>query len=880
MALKEYRRKRAFDQTPEPAGGDRSARGGPRAAKSARFVVQKHAARRLHYDLRLEIDGVLKSWAVPKGPSLNPKDKRLAVMTEDHPLEYGDFEGIIPEGNYGAGTVIVWDTGEYVPEGSHSASEQLAKGEIKFSLRGKKLGGSFVLVRLKPKPQAKTGNKTPNDWLLIKHDDAHADSAWDVNEHTDSAVTGRTLDEVRQGLPPDQGGATAGAESIESARATPLPADAQPMLGTLVAKPFSDPDWVFEVKWDGIRALASVDDGECRLRSRLGNDITDRYPELEALAGLLRVRQAVLDGEIVVLDAQGRGDFERLQSRMHVATPSRSLLSSAPITYYVFDLLYCDGYDLREAPLVERKRLLRQVLTSNDRVRYSDHVAEKGTELFELAEQHGAEGIVGKQAHSPYVGGRSPYWVKLKVTREVDAVVGGFTSPSGGRAHFGALLVGLYEGRWLRFVGGVGSGFNEDSLAWLGKQLKEREVRKRPFAEEPETKGEPRWVKPELVARVKFSSWTREQRLRAPVFLGLRDDIDAKDCLLETEQPAEPAIPKRAPVAGVPHLRGKRAIEAELFDGKSESVVVEIGGTPVRLTNLNKVYFPESGYTKRDLLAYYYRVADLILPFMKGRPLVLHRYPNGAAGDAFYQKAAAEETPDWMETEPIYSEERKRDIPYLMASSQAALLYLANLGCIEQHPWSSSVPALESPDYVFFDLDPTDGTPYDTVVEVARGIHRILERIGVTVFLKTSGATGFHMWLPLEAAYDYEQIRAFAEIVARVVAAQMPDVVTLERSIERRGKGRVYVDYSQNAQGRPLATVYSVRPFPLATVSAPMLPRELRRGLRPERFTIKTMPARIAKVGDLWAGFWKSRQPIEPAIEKLRAEIRDKKIQL
>ena len=876
MALKEYRRKRTFDQTPEPAGTGRDAPTRAPIAKAARFVVQKHAARRLHYDLRLEIDGVLKSWAVPKGPSLNPKDKRLAVMTEDHPLEYGDFEGVIPEGNYGAGTVIVWDTGEYVPQGSHLASEQVAKGEIKFSLRGKKLGGSFVLVRLKPKPQSAPAK----DWLLIKHNDAHTDSEWDVEEYPGSAVTGRTLDEVRQGLPPDQGGAPAGAGGIEGARAAPLPAAAQPMLGTLVAKPFSDPDWVFELKWDGIRALASIDDGVYRLRSRLGRDIADRYPELEILPGLLRARQAVLDGEIVVLDSEGRGDFEQLQSRMHVAKPAPSLLADAPITYYVFDLLYCDGYDLREASLVERKRLLREILTANDAVRYSDHVAGKGTELFALAARHGAEGVVAKQAHSPYVGGRSPYWVKLKVTREVDAVVGGFTSPSGGRTDFGSLLVGLYEGRGLRFVGGVGSGFNEESLARLGAQLKELETRRRPFAAAPETKGEPHWVKPELVARVKFSSWTREQRLRAPVFLGLRDDMDAKDCRFEAEPPDKPATPKRGAVAGVPRLRGRRAIEAELFEGERESVILEIGGTPVRLTNLNKVYFPEPGYTKRDLLAYYYRVTDFILPFMRGRPLVLHRYPNGAAGDAFYQKDAAEETPEWMETEPIYSEERKRDIRYLMAGDQASLLYLANLGCIEQHPWSSSVPHLESPDYVFFDLDPTEGTPYDTVVEVARSIHRILGRIEVKVFLKTSGATGFHLWLPLEAEYNYEQIRAFAEVVARVVAAQMPHRVTLERSVGRRDKGKVYVDYSQNALGRPLATVYSVRPFPKATVSAPVSARELRRGLKPERFTIKTMPARLEKAGCLWSDFWECRQPIEPAIERLRLEIKNRKIQL
>ena len=873
MPLEEYQKKRRFQETPEPSG---EARGGKKDARPAggKFVVQKHAARRLHYDLRLEIDGVLKSWAVPKGPSLNPKEKRLAVMTEDHPLEYGNFEGTIPQGNYGAGTVIIWDTGEYEPEGERSPSEQVASGEIKFVLRGKKLAGSFVLVKLKPR-----GDSKGNEWLLIKHDDAHADESFDAAALPDSALTGRTIDEVRQGLPPDQARQPPVA-TLEAAEPGEMPREIGPMMGTLIERPFSDPDWLFELKWDGVRAVAFVDQGQCRLQSRLGRNIADRYPELAVLPELLGAKQAVVDGEIVVLDKQGRGDFERLQSRMHVSKPSIGQAEQAPVTYYVFDLLYLDGYDLRGVELIERKRLLQQVLKARDPVRYSDHVLEKGKDLFELAKQHEAEGIVGKRVHSRYAAKRTSDWIKLKITSEVDAVIAGYTSPSGGRQYFGALLLGLYDGKKLPFIGAVGSGFNEKTLADIWAELEKLKTKDRLFSDEPATKGKPHWIKPELVARVKYSSWTQEKRLRAPVFISLRWDIDPKDCRLEGETPAAPSVVKARPVSSMPVLKSADEIEKELFAGQRESVILEINDKPVRLTNLNKIYFPGERHTKRDLIAYYYRVADCILPFMMDRPLVLQRFPNGIKGDSFYQKDAGPDTPAWMDKHGILSEERGRDIQYLVAQDLAGLLYLANLGCIEMHPWSSSIGNLDNPDYVFFDLDPTEGTSYDTVVEVARAILKVLDRIGVRVFLKTSGASGFHMYLPLDPVYGYEQARTFAEIVARVVAAQIPKDVTLERSTGKRERGEVYLDYSQNAYGRPLATVYSVRPRPKASVSTPVLPKELRKGLTPEKFTIKTLPARLKKVGNLWVDFWDHRQRIEPALERLQTEIQKKKITL
>ncbi len=870
MSLKDYRRKRKFKKTPEPAGqpSERSPKRKP-SPRARTFVVQKHAARRLHYDLRLEINGVLKSWAVPKGPSLNPSDKRLAVMTEDHPLEYGGFEGVIPEGNYGAGAVLIWDNGTYEPEGD--LDEQLARGDLKFSLAGKRLRGSFVLVRTKRR--TKPGVE---EWLLIKHRDDHADIDWDIDAHSESVASGRTLSEVRQGYPVAETAGAKGPVALEGAVAVSMPTAVKPMLASLVEDPFSASDWVFELKWDGIRALVWVRGDESRLYTRTGRDVTSHYPELCELSSNLAVNEAILDGEIVVLDNEGRGDFERLQSRMNVAEPSKSLQRSAPVTYYVFDVLYADGCDLRRVPLLERKRFLKQILQPGKALRFSDHVEEKGKELFELAADRGAEGIVGKRLDSVYVEGRSPLWVKVKTVREVDAVIGGFTAPQGGRKHFGALLTGLYDGRQLRFIGGVGSGFSEANQASLFDQLEGLEGMRCPFAETPQLKQAMRWVKPELVARVKFHNWTEERRLRQPVFIGLRTDLDPKQCLLEDSNSKSDSRPEIVRVTASPQVRGKKNLERELEQGREENLVVELDGRRLRLTHLNKVYFPKQRYTKRRLLAYYYRVADYMLPFLINRPLVLHRYPNGIAGESFYQKEAGSDAPEWMETFAIPSEERKADIRYYVANDLAGLLYLSNLGCIEHHPWSSSIGDLERPDYVFFDLDPSEEADFATVVQIARAICDLMDRLSLEVFLKTSGASGLHIYLPLESDYTYDQVRAFAEIVAHVIAERMPEQVTLERHVNRRPKDKVYFDYSQNAYGRPLAAVYGVRPVAVASVSAPVARRELRRTLSPRRFTLANMAARLKKYGDLWADFWQHRQRLEPALEQLGHQLRRK----
>ena len=859
--LEEYRRKRRFDLTPEPSGK------GAQATFESTFVVQKHAARRLHYDFRLAINGTLKSWAVPKGPSLSSADKRLAVQTEDHPLEYGGFEGKIPEGSYGAGTVMVWDRGTFTVEGTLDARKQLEREEIKFNLNGEKLRGSFVLVKLRHSEKG-------NEWLMMKHKDAAEDSAWNIEEHDGSVLTGRTLEEIKEELPPKRKASPIRAGELQGARKCSMPSRVEPMLATLTDRPFSDPNWLFEIKWDGVRALARIENGALTLRSRTGVDMDKRYPELASLPDVLAARQTILDGEIVALDTRGHSDFELLQERMHVRAPSKNLLSRVPVVYFVFDLLYCDGYDLRETPLLDRKQLLYRLLRTSEQFRYSDHQLEHGKELFGLAEQNGLEGIVAKRADSPYVGDRSPYWVKLKITKTVDAVVGGWSAPRSAALPFGSLLLGLYQGKKLRFIGHVGSGFDTKKLKEVTSKLQEFAAPACPFDTVPETNERPSWVSPVLVARVKFSGWTQEHSLRHPVFLALREDARPLDCQWENEAaPAADPTAVRAPEFVGRVLNTKAQIEAELFKGGSETVTIELNGKRLRLSNLNKVYFPESGYTKRNLLAYYYRMADFILPFLGERPLVLRRYPDGIKGQAFFQKDLREGIPEWFTTMLLDSEKRGEEIHYATANDRASLLFLTGLGCIDHNPWSSRYADLEHPDYFFFDLDPSEGTDFSVVVTIARVLHEKLEELRLASFLKTSGATGIHLYIPVEPVYTYEQLRTFAEIVARTVTAEHSNLVTNERSVARRPAGRVLIDVQQNALGRPLAAPYAVRAFPQAPVSTPLLPRELRPGLRPASLNIKTVFARLKEKGDLWGDFWERRQRLENAIELLSRRV-------
>jgi bifunctional non-homologous end joining protein LigD len=872
-SLQQYRKKRHFKQTPEPSGKLGRHRGNT-------FVVQEHHARRLHYDFRLEVNGVLKSWAVPKGPSLNPADKRLAVQTEDHPLEYGSFEGTIPAGHYGAGEVAIWDSGTFEPEGSMSAAEQIERGELKFTLHGTKLNGSFVLVRIRGR-----GDGAKKEWLLIKHRDESATSgpAGKVAEPiltVEAKKDGHRRRETR--VQP---------EMPQGARKAAMP-DAPPQvaLATLAENPSSDPSWIFEIKWDGIRTLARVEDGKVRLWSRTKRDITPEFPELSEIAEAVHAKEALLDGEVVVLDSTGKSDFQRLQSRMGVRNPSAKLMQDTPVVYYVFDILYCDGQDLRHVPTIERKEFLRGILGESPLMRYSDHQVGEGERLFELAQTQHLEGIVGKQASSPYPSGRTTAWLKFKMDREVDAVVGGWTEPRGSREYFGALLLGLYDGAKLHFVGGVGSGFTVESQKKLWPILQSLKTKESPFAEPPETREEATWVKPRLVARARFGGWTEGTHLRQPRFEGLQEDRDPKECTLEKEMKApvdqeQMEAGEDGKVKAGKHARKvktkkdrasrgetacRESFEKELAEGSTEEMFADVDGRKLRLTNLNKVYFPEDGIKKRDLLAYYAGVAPLLLPFLKDRPLVLRRYPNGIHGASFFQKDADKHAPEWIKTVPIMSEDTGKPTHYIIANDRATLLYLTNLGCIDHNPWSSRIGSLEHPDYVFFDLDPTPNTPFKTVMKLAEVLLSILEKVRLQAFAKTSGATGFHIFVPVEPRYTFEQARTFVEAVASIVNTKYPELLTAERSVRKRPDGRIYLDAHQNSSGQSLATVYTVRAFPHAPVSAPVRASEVRAAFTPEKWNLRTMPKRIQTVGDLWANFWKRPQELEPAAERLQ----------
>lgn len=866
--LNEYRKKRKFDRTPEPSGADTTTR-----TKNV-FVVQKHAATRLHYDFRLAIDGTLKSWAVPKGPSLNPNDKRLAVHVEDHPLDYSDFEGVIPKGSYGAGEVMVWDRGTYQVEGKTGASKQLERGEIKFSLNGEKLRGSFVLVRLK-------NSQSGNEWLMIKHKDAAVDPSWNIDDHDGSVLTGRVLEEIEREEPPKRGANALHASELDDARKAEMPARLGPMLATPSNHVFSDPNWLFEIKWDGMRALAWIDNGQLTWRARSGSNITAQYPELHGLPTLFSGQQAIIDGEIVVLDTRGHSDFEKLQERMHVRNPAQLRISQYPAVYFAFDLVYCDGYDLRSVHLLQRKQLLQRLLHVSDQIRYSDHQLEKGNELFELARENELEGIIAKRIDSRYVSERSANWLKLKTSKTLDAVVGGWTAPRAAGIPFGSLLLGLYRGNRLQFIGHAGSGFSAESYKQVAAKLKALETSKAPFEDAPETNEEAAWVEPRLIARVKFSGWTQERRLRHPVFVSLREDIKAEDCQQDSEiTPTHPPQHVNPNLVGAPAIVGKvlgtnGQIEAELFKGHAENVTLEIDGKRFRINNLNKVYFPESSYTKRDLIAYYYRMADRVLPFLKDRPLVLRRYPEGIKGQAFFQKNMSEGLglPDWFQTVQVGSESKGQPIAYATANDRASLLYLTGLGCIDHNPWSSRYPDLAHPDYFFFDLDPSEGTEFSVVVKIAKALYEKLKELKLNVFLKTSGATGMHLYLPVEPRYSYEQLRTFAEIVARVVSAKHANLVTNERMVAKRPTQRVLIDVQQNAPGRPLAAPYAVRAFPKAPVSTPIEPNELRTNLKAEKLNIKTLPERLKEKSDLWGNFFKSSQTLDEAIHRLGGEL-------
>ena len=824
MKLTEYRAKRDFKKTPEPSGQE-----GAVPEEPLRFVVHKHHATRLHWDLRLELDGVLKSWAVPKGPSLDPEEKKLAVMVEDHPIDYQFFEGVIPEGNYGAGAVMIWDRGTYHAVGcpDRASSEEalrsgLAKGHISFVLAGQRLKGEFALVKLKKAQE--------NSWLLLKKKDAESKPGGRLSGTDTSVASGRTMDEINRGKPDLSGVDLSGATSA------PMPLHVKPMLATPVEAPFDRPGWLFEVKWDGYRALGEVSEGKARLYSRNDKTLNEQFPAIAQSLATLPF-DALFDGEIVVVDGSGRADFQLLQDYLQSARGN--------LAYYIFDLLYFEGFDLRRLPLVRRKGILRQVLPALPYVAFSEHVEAEGSALFEAAKENNVEGVMAKDAMSPYRSGeRGRDWLKIKTHRQQEAVIGGFTRPKGGRKGFGALILGVYEKGRLVYIGHTGGGFTDEQLASILMRLEPLAREGSPFDKTPKTNTDVTWVEPTLVCEVRFSEWTNEGLMRQPVFLGMREDIDPREVRREEAEkaPQKPAEEKRP--AG-PEARSHPSSRA----GRSGNIAF-INDAKVEVTNPEKVFWPEEGYTKGDVIDYYRRMAPFILPYLKDRPESLHRHPDGISGEAFFQKNIEHQVPGWVKTVTIRSDSENKDTRYLVCQDEASLVYMANLGCIEINPWHSRVGSLDSPDFMVLDLDPLD-VVFQDVVETALATREVLSEIGARGTCKTSGGRGLHIYVPLGGAYSYEQSTQFARLVNLAVHARLPRITSIERKPEKR-PGKVYLDYLQNRHGQTLVAPYSLRPRKGAPVSTPLEWKEVNERLNPLHFTIRTVPERVRKLGDLW----------------------------
>jgi len=824
-----YRAKRSLDRTPEPGG---KAAPPPSSRAGGLFVVHMHAARRLHWDLRLEMDGVLKSWAVPKGPSPNRADKRLAVHVEDHPLEYGDFEGLIPEGNYGAGAVIVWDRGTWKPlEDPHQG---MKSGKLLFELHGYKLKGKWALVKLKKAEK--------DEWLLLKEKDEYASNSSELPP--ESVLSGLTVEDLKAG-------ADRMAPLVRDLTRLKAPkrqvdvADALPMLAESRDEPFSKPGWWFEPKLDGYRVRVAREGGEPRLITRNGHDIVGAFPEIGRAIAALPFEGFIFDGELVVPDQTGRPSFQRLQNRAGLrAAQARRAAIDNPALLYVFDVLALGGFDLRPLTLERRKPLLRQIVPPNGPVRYLDHFARDGEALYEQVSRLGLEGIVAKQADSPYRAGRSPHWLKIRADRTEDFVVVGFTRPRGSRSGFGALDLGAWKGEELVYAGRAGTGFSSAQLATMTQQL-EKIVRAKPPFAGPIPQGgrwgkpaDHTWVEPKYVAEVRFKEWTDDGLLRQPVFVRWRDD-----------KPIAEAA-RREPEGG----------SAAAHSDEPDAPVVSAPDPPepheVKFSNLDKVFWPEEGYTKGDLIEYYRSLYPWLEPYLAERPVVLTRFPDGIHGKSFFQKDAPGFVPDWIRTERIWSEDTQRDIDYFICDNVESLVYLVNLGTIPLHVWASRAGSLELPDWCVIDLDPKEA-PFIHVVTVARALRDLCKDIEMPCFVKTSGSSGLHVLLPLGRQVTYEQCRSLGALISRVITNELPDISTVTRPIGKRG-ARVYLDYIQNGHGRLLVAPYSARPLPGAPVSMPLSWDEVTPKLDAKKFTIRTALTRVKK--------WKA-DPVRPLLD-------------
>lgn len=806
MGLDEYKKKRDFSKTPEPDITFDKNQG------LLRFVIQQHEATRLHYDLRLEMEGVLKSWAVPKGPSMNPEDKRLAIQTEDHPIKYLTFHGIIPKGNYGAGRMTIWDEGTYSPAyGGDEASllEMMEKGDLKLRFSGTKIRGTFALVHTNRGEQK-------NQWLLIKKDD---EFSTDLSYNAENLVEGAT-----------------GEKEVRQLKVNEL---IKPMLATKAPEIFNKANWIYELKWDGYRAIANISNGKVDFYSRNGISFKTKFASLYHQLKTIQ-HDVILDGEVVALNDEGLPVFQKLQN--YQSDPSGEL------RYYVFDLLFLNGHNIMHLPLLERKSLIPEVVEDVPQVYYCDHVDTMGKTFYQQAVDAGMEGVIAKKADSEYIpGSRSENWLKIKAFESQEALICGFTEPKESTSPFGSLILGMHRDEELVYIGNCGTGFNARTRRELNELFQPLITNECPFKKKPNLKGrKPTWLQPELICEVRFSEWTQTGNLRHPSYKGLRFDKTPTE--IDKEEVVK--VPVQKP------------------SGPKGTEFLEIGGISVPISNLDKLYWPESGLKKYDLIDYYLQVSEYILPFLVDRPQNMHRHPNGITEEGFYQKDTAGIFPHWLETIKVQSESSRKEIEYIMCQNEASLIYMANLGCIEINPWNSRKGSLLHPDFTVIDIDPSEKTTFSQVIEVALATKEVLDKAKIKGYVKTSGSSGIHVYLPLGAAYSYDEARDFTKILCYFIMEKLPDLTSMERNIKKR-KGKIYLDFLQNRRGQTLAAPYCARPKPGATVSAPLDWKEVKPGLDMRDFTIKTIPERITGKEHLFLGVLEKGIDISKALEEL-----------
>lgn len=881
MALTKYKEKRNFKVSPEPKGGKSN-------FKKLRFVIQKHNASHLHYDFRLEMEGVLKSWAVPKGPSTDPDVKRLAMMVEDHPYDYRNFEGIIPSG-YGAGTVMIWDEGFYEPADAYGKDKKtqdkelrkgISSGKLHFVLYGKKLKGEYALV--------KTNGGGENAWLLFKVKDKYV-SKEDITLKDKSVISKKTLPQIektstkfykskrlkeskeskketainkraylniasaknkKEAIAEENSSPYKGKSMGKSAK---FPVKISPMLATLVDKPFDNAEWQYEIKWDGYRVIAFCQKNKVELKSRNDKSFNEKfYPVYKAVKEWNI--NAIVDGEIVVLEENGKSNFGALQNWRSEA--------DGEIYFYVFDVLWLNGKDLMQIPLSERRNILKQMIQGNNIIRLSENFEVSGIKFFNTVKKMGLEGIIAKKSNSMYSPGkRSKEWLKVKANKRREMIIVGYTKNDNSSKSFSSLLLGVFEKGKLIYKGKAGTGFSNEQQKRMLKQFKPYITKSSPFTELPDINKPSRfrpkppnvtvvWMKPELVCEVSYTELTTDGIMRHPSFEAIRIDKNAKDVTNEKALDTNKiASNKKVKSETILKPTGKKDRKTFL-NPTDETQVRKINGHEIKFNNLNKIYWPKEKITKRDMLNYYYQVAPFILPYLKDRPQSMNRHPNGITGKSFYFKDVTGIAPTWLKTFEYISPSNKKVRKYLVAEDEASLLYMAALGCIEMNPWHSKVELEDFPDWCIIDLDPGDST-FNQVIEAAKVTKDILESMHVPCYAKTSGSTGIHIYIPLGAKYTYEQSKEFGRVIATLVQREIPDYTSIERIVNARN-GKLYIDFLQNRPQATIAAPYSLRPKPGATVSMPLHWEEVKRGLKMSDFTIYNAIERIKNEGDIF----------------------------